>query len=130
VGIEPAQVGSASGLYNLTRNLGGSVGIAFLSTFLTIREHFHSNHVLENVSLYNPATVERLDAMQGYFISLGADPTLAGERALRVIDGIARRESFVLAYNDCFYFMGAAFVVGVALTYLLKSYRAPTAPAK
>ena len=130
VGIEPAQVGSASGLYNLTRNLGGSVGIAFLSTFLTIREHFHSNHVLENVSLYNPATVERLDAMQGYFISLGADPALAGERALRVIDAIARRESFVLAYNDCFYFMGAAFVVGVGLTYLLKSYRAPAAPKK
>ncbi|MGB5146068.1 MAG: DHA2 family efflux MFS transporter permease subunit, partial [Porticoccaceae bacterium] len=69
VGIEPAQVGSASGLYNLTRNLGGSVGIAFLATFLTIREHFHSNHVVENISLYSQATVERLDGLQGYFIS-------------------------------------------------------------
>lgn len=130
VGIEPAQVGSASGLYNLTRNLGGSVGIAFLATFLTIREQFHSNHVVENISLYSQATIERLDGLQGYFISLGADPVLAGERALRVIDAIARRESMVLAYNDCFYFMGAAFVVGFILTYLLKSYRTPTAPAK
>jgi len=130
VGIEPAQVGSASGLYNLTRNLGGSVGIAFLATFLTIREHFHSNHVVENISLYSQATVERLEGLQGYFVGLGADPVLAGERALRVIDGIARRESLVLAYNDCFYFMGAAFVIGVVLTYMLKSYRTPTAPAK
>ncbi|MFZ2208839.1 MAG: DHA2 family efflux MFS transporter permease subunit [Porticoccaceae bacterium] len=130
VGIEPAQVGSASGLYNLTRNLGGSVGIAFLATFLTIREQFHSNHVVENISLYSQATIERLDGLQGYFISLGADPVLAGERALRVIDGLARRESMVLAYNDCFYFMGAAFVVGFILTYMLKSYRTPTAPAR
>jgi DHA2 family multidrug resistance protein len=130
VGIEPAQVGSASGLYNLTRNLGGSIGIAFLASFLTLREHFHSNHVVENISLYSHATVERLEALQGYFIGLGADPVLAGERALRVIDATARRESLVLAYNDCFYFMGAAFVVGFVLTYMLKSYRTPTAPAK
>jgi DHA2 family multidrug resistance protein len=130
VGIEQAQVGSASGLYNLTRNLGGSIGIAFLASFLTLREHFHSNHVVENISLYSHATVERLEALQGYFIGLGADPVLAGERALRVIDATARRESLVLAYNDCFYFMGAAFVVGFVLTYMLKSYRTPTAPAK
>jgi hypothetical protein len=50
--------------------------------------------------------------------------------ALRIIDAIARRESLVLAYNDCFYFMGTAFVTGVILTYCLKSYRAPTASAK
>ncbi|MFP5414728.1 MAG: DHA2 family efflux MFS transporter permease subunit [Gammaproteobacteria bacterium] len=130
VGIEQAQVGSASGLYNLTRNLGGSIGIAFLASFLTLREHFHSNHVVENISLYSHATVERLEALQGYFIALGADPVLAGERALRVIDATARRESLVLAYNDCFYFMGAAFVIGMVLTYMLKSYRTPTAPAK
>lgn len=127
VGIEPAQVGSASGLYNLTRNLGGSIGIAFLATFLTIREHFHSNHIVESVSLYSRATLERLDGLTGYFISQGADPALAGERALRMIDAVARRESFVLAYNDCFYVMGMAFVVGAVLTYMLQSYRTPKA---
>ncbi len=127
VGIEQAQVGSASGLYNLTRNLGGAIGIAFLATFLTIREQFHSNHILERISLYRGATSERLEALQAHFMSLGADPALAAEQALRAIDAIARRESFVLAYNDCFYVMGVAFVVGVALTYLLRSYRTPIA---
>ena len=127
VGIEPAQVGSASGLYNLTRNLGGSIGIAFLATFLTLREHFHSNHIVESVSLYSRATLERIEGLTGYFVSQGADQALAGERALRAIDAVARRESFVLAYNDCFYVMGMAFVLGVVLTYLLQSYRTPKA---
>ncbi|HEX4881780.1 MAG TPA: hypothetical protein VFV18_05500, partial [Porticoccaceae bacterium] len=105
------------------------IGIAFLATFLTLREHFHSNHIVESVSLYSRATLERIEGLTGYFVSQGADQALAGERALRAIDAVARRESFVLAYNDCFYVMGMAFVVGVVLTYMLQSYRTPKAGA-
>ncbi len=123
VGIEQAQAGSASGLYNLTRNLGGAVGIAFLATFLSIRQQFHSSHVVENISLYNPATVERLSGLKNYFANLGADSSLAQEQALRAIDAIARRESMVMAYNDAFYFVGAAFLFGACVTYTLKPFR-------
>lgn len=123
VGIEQAQAGSASGLYNLTRNLGGAVGIAFLATFLSIRQQFHSSHVVENISLYNPATVERLSGLKNYFTNLGADSTLAQEQALRAIDAIARRESMIMAYNDAFYFVGAAFLFGACVTYTLKPFR-------
>lgn len=103
VGIEQAQAGSTSGLYSLTRNLGGVVGIAFLATFLFIRQQFHSSHVVENISLYNPATDERLSGLKNYFTNLGADSTLAQEQALRAIDSIARRESMIMAYNDAFF---------------------------
>ena len=123
VGIEQAQAGSASGLYNLTRNLGGAVGIAFLATFLSIRQQFHSSHVVENISLYNPATVERLSGLKNYFSGLGADNSLAQEQALRAIDAIARRESMIMAYNDAFYFVGAAFLFGACVTYTLKPFR-------
>jgi DHA2 family multidrug resistance protein len=123
VGIEQAQAGSASGLYNLTRNLGGAVGIAFLATFLSIRQQFHSSHVVENISLYNPTTVERLSGLKNYFTNLGADSSLAQEQALRAIDAIARRESMIMAYNDAFYFVGAAFLFGACVTYTLKPFR-------
>lgn len=123
VGIEQAQVGSASGLYNLTRNLGGAVGIAFLATFLSIRQQFHSSHVVEHISLYNSATVERLEGLKNYFYGLGADATLAQEQAIITIDTIARRESVIMAYNDSFYFIGAAFIFGAFVTYTLKPVR-------
>ncbi len=123
VGIEKAQTGSASGLYNLTRNLGGAVGIAFLATFLSIRQQFHSSHVVENISLYNPATVERLDGLKNYFSGLGADSFLAQEQAIRAIDAIARRESMIMAYNDAFYFVGAAFLFAACVTYTLQPFR-------
>ena len=112
-GIEQEQVGSASGLFNVTRNLGGSIGIAMLSTFLSVRQQFHSNHILEAVSLYVPATVERLQKLEAYFTSLGADSVLAHEQALRAIAGIARRESTILAFNDAFYVIGAGFIISL-----------------
>lgn len=119
-GIEPQQVGSASGLFNVMRNLGGSVGIALLATFVSVREHFHSNHILEPVSLYNPETQERLAAMTSHFASQGADPELAQLQALTAIAAIARRESYVMAFNDAFFVIGSAFVVSLLVIMFLK----------
>lgn len=119
-GIEKEQVGSASGLFNVLRNLGGAVGIATLATFLSLRQQFHSSHIVEKVSAYNPFTTERLQSFSNYFAELGADPVMAQEQALRAVDAIARRESFIMAYNDCFYFMGAAFIISLGFIALMK----------
>ncbi len=50
-GIEPKLVGSASAIFNVSRNLGGSIGIATLGTLQSVRERFHSNRLVEFVSL-------------------------------------------------------------------------------
>tara|TARA_R110000787_G_scaffold38998_11_gene97885 strand:+ start:4477 stop:6069 length:1593 start_codon:yes stop_codon:yes gene_type:complete len=123
--IEKEQVGSASGVFNVLRNLGGAVGIAALATFLAVRQQYHSNHILESVSAYNPLTTERLQGLTEYFANLGADPMLAQEQALRAIDAIARRESFIMAFNDCFYVMGAAFIISLGFVCFMKKLSTP-----
>src|SRR6201988_5550225 len=60
-GLEAENAGSASGLFNMTRNLGGAVGIALLQTLLTKREQYHSNVLMQSVSLFEQATRSRLD---------------------------------------------------------------------
>ena len=127
-GIEQSQIGSASGLFNVTRNLGGAIGISMLATFLSVRQQFHSSHVLESVSLYSTATVERLKGLESHFTRLGSDTLLAHEQALRVIDGIARRESTILAFNDAFYVLGSAFIV--SLVFIAFMEKAKTPPQK
>jgi MFS transporter, DHA2 family, multidrug resistance protein len=120
-GIPKEQAGSASGLFNMMRNLGGSFGIAALGTLLTRREQFHSSRLGEGISLYNQATQQRLDELTQLFVSRGADLITAQDRALKSIDNIIRRESFVLAFNDCFYFIGFALLLsGVAILFLKK----------
>jgi DHA2 family multidrug resistance protein len=118
--IPPAQAGSASGLFNVVRNLGGAVGIAMVGAVLTWREHFHSNVISEHLSALAPQTQERLAALIQRFSSLGAGPELAQLRAVAAIDGIARRESFIMAFSDCFFLMGVAFLVAVVLVCLLR----------
>ena len=120
VGIEASQVSSASGLYNLTRNLGGAFGIALLATFISKREQFHSSHTVEDISLYNPLTVDRLEGLQGHFMNHGSDSMLAQEQALRVIDAVARRESYIMAFNDAFYVIGVALFIAMFLVCLIK----------
>ncbi len=120
-GIEKEQAGSASGLFNMMRNLGGSMGIAALATLLTRREAFHSNHLVDAVSMYNLATQQRIDQMTQFFISKGFDYTQAHNQAIASISNIVRREAYVMAFNDCFYFIGWALLLsGIAVIFFKK----------
>ncbi|MFC5547798.1 DHA2 family efflux MFS transporter permease subunit [Massilia aerilata] len=113
-GVSPKDMPSASSLFNMTRNLGGSVGIAMLATSLTNREHFHSARLGESVSLFAAATQARLDTLTQAFISRGMDAATAANQAIAAIDRIVRRESFVMAYNDGF-FIVAAILLGAII---------------
>ncbi|MGB5960546.1 MAG: MDR family MFS transporter [Coleofasciculaceae cyanobacterium] len=120
-GIEPEQAGSASGLFNMIRNLGGSIGIAILSTLLSWREQFHSNRIGESVSLFDPVTQQRIEQLTQSFVSRGSNPILAHDQAIAAIDNLVRREAFVMAFNDCFYFVGIALLVsGITLLFAKK----------
>ncbi|BAY30140.1 EmrB/QacA family drug resistance transporter [Nostoc carneum NIES-2107] len=120
-GLSPKEAGSASGLFNMMRNMGGSLGIAALATLLTNREQFHSNRLGDSVSLYNPETQQRIDQMTQYFISRGADLSTAQNQAIASISNIVRREAFVMAFNDCFYFIGIALLLsGLAIIFIKK----------
>jgi MFS transporter, DHA2 family, multidrug resistance protein len=120
-GLPASQAGSASGLFNMMRNLGGSFGIAILATLLTQREQFHSNRLGDAVSLYNPATQQRVDELTQLFVSQGADLNTAQAQAFRSIARIVSRESYVMAFNDCFYFIGFALLLsGVAILFIEK----------
>ncbi len=119
--IEPQQAASASSLFNMMRNMGGSLGIASLKTLLTRREQFHSQRIGEFVSSYRPQTQQRIDQMTQYFISQGSDPDTAHNRALGAISNVVRREAYVIAFNDCFYFIAIGLLVSaIALLFCKK----------
>lgn len=122
-GIETKQIGSASAIYNMGRNLGGSIGIAALSTLLSLREKFHSNRLGEAISMYNPLTQQRIDQLAQLFINKGGDPVMAQNQAIASLDRIIRREANVMAYNDCFYFMGCALFFSAFLVLFFKKVK-------
>ena len=120
-GIEAENAGSASGLFNMMRNLGGAVGIALLQTFLTKREQYHSNVLMQSVSLFEQATRTRLDQLTQYFMSHGvANPADALNRAYVAIGHVVQKQAFILAFSDTFYLLGVALIVALIAGLVLK----------
>ena len=127
--VMPKDMPSASSLFNMTRNLGGSIGIAMLATALTNREHFHSARLGEAVSLASSATQARLDSMTQAFIAAGIDPATAANQALAAIDRIVRRESFVMAYNDGFWLVGVILLGAIIPLWFADKVKSPGGPS-
>jgi MFS transporter, DHA2 family, multidrug resistance protein len=120
-GIEAENAGSASGLFNMMRNLGGAVGIAVLQTLLTKREQYHSSVLMQSVSPFEQATRNRLDQLTQYFMNHGViDRTDALHRAYVAIGSVVQKQAFILAFSDTFYLLGAALIVALMAALLLK----------
>jgi len=127
-GIAPKDMPSASSLFNMTRNLGGSVGIALLATALTNREHFHSARLGESISMYTAATQARLDQLTAAFVGAGIDPATAANQAIAAIDRIVRRESYVMAYNDGFWIIGCVLIGCILPIWFADKVKSPGGP--
>ncbi|GGY12180.1 DHA2 family efflux MFS transporter permease subunit [Massilia dura] len=125
-GISPKDMPSASSLFNMTRNLGGSIGIALLATALSTREHFHSARLGESITSYSAAAQQRLDQMTQAFIGQGFDPVNAADKALKAVDGIVRREAYVMAYNDGFFIVGGILLSCIAILWLSDKVKSPS----
>jgi MFS transporter, DHA2 family, multidrug resistance protein len=120
-GIEAENAGSASGLFNMMRNLGGAVGIAMLQTFLTKREQYHSNVLTQSVSLFAQATRARIEQLTQYFVNHGVTERAdAAHRAYVAIGGVVQKQAFILAFSDTFYLMGAALLLALMAVLFLK----------
>jgi len=120
-GIEAENAGSASALFNMMRNLGGAIGIAGLQTFLTKREQFHSNILNQSVSIFDEATHARMNQLVQYFLQHGVtDTATATNKALMAIGGRLHQQAFTMAFADTFYLLGAALIVALLASLLLK----------
>jgi DHA2 family multidrug resistance protein len=112
-------IAAGSGFYNLTRQMGSSIGIALITTALAHREAIHRAVLVEKISLFHPETVNRMTLFQGAFSQRTADPVLAHNQALSAIDGIVNGQALLLSFADVFRYVAIAFVLTLPLLFLL-----------
>jgi DHA2 family multidrug resistance protein len=110
----------ASGLYNMARNLGGSLGLALLGVFIDRRTEFHSDAIRETVSANSPLVQERVAGMAAGFMQNSGDGASARLQALRQLSGQIHREALVITYSDCFYVLGFALLATIPLVFILR----------
>ncbi|RDI60231.1 DHA2 family efflux MFS transporter permease subunit [Microvirga subterranea] len=125
--LPPERIKNASGLYNLTRNLGGAVGLALINTILNNRWDLHLERLRENVTWSRSAAVETLNTMTMGFQSLGSD---AHQAALKTMSNMVRREALVMSFSDVFVLLTVLFLALIcALPFIKKPKAAPPADA-
>lgn len=122
--VSREDAGSAAALFNMSRNIGGAVGIALLQTFLTHRQQFHSEVLTAQVSLYAEATRDRIASLTSYFMAnSGVDASVAHRQALAAIGGTIREQSYYLAFSDIILLQGIFMGVAFVMVFLLKRAR-------
>jgi DHA2 family multidrug resistance protein len=118
--IPKEEMGNATSMFNLMRNLGGSIGIACGTTFLFRSQQFHTHLLGAKVTPFNMQAQVYAHGIQGSMIAHGADPTTAMHQAYSAIWGMVQREAAMAAFIDTFRAMGIVFLLVIPLLILMK----------
>ena len=106
----------ASSLTNLFRNVGGSAGIAFVTTALQRRSQAHQTYLGAHVTPYDPGVQSLLSSMKHTFMQAGVSPFDASQRAMALLYRTVLRQAQMLSYLDVFaLLMTVAFMVPVVV---------------
>lgn len=118
--IPREEMGNATGIFNLLRNIGGSVGIAIAATMLTRYGQVYQNSLVSNANPFNPVFQQRVAGLKQAAMSRGVDAVTADKTALASIYGTVLKQAGILAYNHIFWIVGLAFLGIIPFLLLLK----------
>lgn len=110
---------AATGVYNLMRQLGGGVGIAFLATMLDQRQAFHRAVLAEHLTVVDPNVQARLATYAGALTSRGIAPGSSNGAALAMLDGQVRLQAAVMSFSDTFVATAVIILATLPLVLLL-----------
>ncbi|SRR5579871_803666 len=119
-GIPNEQIGNASGLYNLLRNIGGSIGIAVVNTIVIRRQQLHRTELSHHLSNTNPNMQNRLMAVESYLHSRGASPADAVHQAQALLERSLNGQAALWSYVDDFRGLALVCLICIPLVFALK----------
>ncbi|HTZ72536.1 MAG TPA: DHA2 family efflux MFS transporter permease subunit [Candidatus Aquilonibacter sp.] len=118
--IPNEHMGNATSLFNLVRNLGGSIGIAAVSTIQTRREQFDVNLLGAHVRHGSRLATSLMNMLRGYFLSQGSGPVMATNQARGALFAMVEHEASMMSYNTTFRILAYLFLAMIPFVFLMK----------
>jgi MFS transporter, DHA2 family, multidrug resistance protein len=118
--IPKEQMGNATSLFNLMRNIGASIGIASVITLVTRHSQAHTNDLGAHINPYDPASAAMLASIKSGLMAQGADAATATQQAYAVAFGMVQRHAAMLSYLDAFFLLSVLFILVLPLIFLMK----------
>ncbi len=119
--IRKEEMANATSIFNLVRNLGGSFGVAFVTTMLTRRAQFHQARLVDHLTPLDPGYSWGVHQGTQILPSLGIDPS--GQGMLGIIYEKLLRQSMMMSFNDVFYLLSVIIVLLLPLVFFMVHVR-------
>jgi DHA2 family multidrug resistance protein len=123
------QMGNATSLYNLMRNLGGSIGIAVIAMLNTRYQQKYISILGSNINAANPQATQLFGSLRSMFLANGSGPALADQRAYASLFGLVERQAAMRAFVDLFQLITVVFLLMIPLTLIMSKPKKTEGPA-
>lgn len=118
--ISRENMGNATSIFNLMRNIGGSMGIANVTTVVARHTQAHLNDLGAHLNLYDLSARMAMRNLEAGFASRGISPSTSAERAYGAAFGMVARQAAMLSFVDAFWLLGITFITIIPLIYIMK----------
>jgi DHA2 family multidrug resistance protein len=118
--ISREEMGNATSMFNLMRNIGGSIGIASATTYLFRRQQFHINVLGAHVNSFSPQTQATLNGLESALMARSADSHAAAQQAYGAVWGMVLRQASMISFVDTFRAMGVVFLLVLPLLFVMR----------
>ncbi len=117
------QIGQGAAFTGMMRQLGGSFGVAIITTFISSQNMVHRTNIINHLDVSNPILQNHVNMMQHGFMSKGMTPDVALKTAYQALDFSVSKQALVLSYMDVFLYLGTLFLICVPFVLLVKGNR-------
>jgi len=121
--LKGRQIGDGAAFTGMMRQLGGSFGIAAITTFMATQNMQHRSDLVSKLDLTNPVIQSRVSSMQHSFMAKGKPVNIALQDAYQSLDYSVSKQAAVLSYMDVFFYVGLVFLVCIPFILLVKGNR-------
>jgi DHA2 family multidrug resistance protein len=122
--LKGQQIGQGASFTGMMRQLGGSFGIALITTYMARQNMVHRSDLVSHLSADNPVVQQRIQALQRNFVAKGMSPDVALNSAYKSMDYMVMKQAAVMSYMDVFMFIGVMFLVCIPFVLLVRQKKA------
>jgi len=118
--IPKHETGYATSLYSVMRNIGSSMGVSFVTTWIARRSQFNQTLLAAQVTDTSPFARQALEQARAMFLRGGSDPATASRRALAMLYGAVQQQATLLSFLSVFRLMGILFLLIIPMVFIIR----------
>jgi DHA2 family multidrug resistance protein len=117
------EIGQGASFTGMMRQLGGSFGVAAITTYMSARNMVHRSDLVSRLSTNDPLVTQRVNALQHGFMSKGMPPDIALQSAYKALDYSVTKQTGVLSYMEVFLYLGLLFLICIPFMMMVRGKR-------